>query len=146
MTTQKLNGLTGNILSGIVVIAIIFSFQSCATKINFLNSSVVPGADGFVKVKKDNNNNYAIQIELVNLAEPDRLEPAKKTYVVWMETDREVKNIGQINSSTSLLSKRLKAAFETVSPVKPTKIFITAEDDATIQYPGSQVVLSTNRF
>ena len=147
MTTQKMHGLTSKILSGILAIAIVFSFQSCATKVNFLNSSVVPAAEGFVKVKKDNNNNYAIHIELVNLAEPDRLQPGRKTYVVWMETDRDaLKNIGQINSSTSLLSKRLKADFETVSPVKPTKIFITAEDDASIQYPGSQVVLSTNDF
>jgi hypothetical protein len=147
MTIQKPDSLTKNILAGILAIAIIFSFQSCATKINFLNSIVVPAAEGFVKVKKDNNNNYAIRIELSNLAESGRLQPAKRTYVVWMETDREVmKNIGQINSSTSLLSKRLKADFETVSPVKPTRIFITAEDDATIQYPGAQVVLSTNSF
>jgi hypothetical protein len=40
----------------------------------------------------------------------------------------------------------LKASFETVSSTKPTKIFLTAEDDASIQYPGSQVVISTNNF
>jgi hypothetical protein len=55
-------------------------------------------------------------------------------------------NIGKINSSSSLLSSKLKASFETVSSSKPSKIFITAENDATIQYPGNQIVLSTESF
>jgi hypothetical protein len=33
-----------------------------------------------------------------------------------------------------------------VSPTKPTKIFLTAEDDAGIQYPGTQVIMTTNDF
>ena len=44
------------------------------------------------------------------------------------------------------LSKQLNASFETVSAFKPNKIFITAEDDASIQYPNTQIILSTDRF
>jgi hypothetical protein len=125
----------------------LFFFSSCARKISFQTSSVVPAARGDVKVKKDNNNNYSIQVSLNNLAEPKRLEPSKNTYVVWMETsDNVTKNIGQINSSTGFLSNKLKASFETVSSTKPTKIFLTAEDDAGIQYPGTQVIMTTNDF
>jgi hypothetical protein len=132
------------VLTGVMVL---FSFSSCARKVSFLTSSVVPAAEGTVKLNKDKNKNYHIQIALSNLAEPNRLQPSKNTYVVWMETDdNAVKNIGQINTSTGFLSKKLKASFETVSPVKPTKIFLTAEDDANVQYPGMQVVLSTNNF
>lgn len=131
----------------IAAVALVFCLNSCARKINFQSSSVVPAARGDVKVKKDNNNNYHIQISLSNLAESNRLQPAKNTYVVWMESsDNATKNIGQINSSTGFLSDKLKANFETVSSTKPTRIFVTAEDDASIQYPGSQVVLTTNRF
>jgi hypothetical protein len=108
---------------------------------------VVPAARGDVKVKKDNNNNYRIQISLDDLAEPKRLEPSKHTYVVWMETaDNVTKNIGQINSSTGFLSGKLKASFETVSSSKPTKIFLTAEDDASIQNPGTQLIITTSDF
>jgi hypothetical protein len=147
MKMQRFGTTAKNISLGILSVIMIFTLGSCARKIAFLTSSVVPAAEGSVKVKKDNNNNYSIQIELVNLAEPDRLQPAKQTYVVWMESDRDnIKNIGQINSSTSLLSKKLKASFETVSSTKPTKIFITAEDDAATRYPGMQVVLSTDNF
>ncbi|MBC7534343.1 MAG: hypothetical protein H7258_01465 [Ferruginibacter sp.] len=125
----------------------LFYVSSCARKISFQTSSVVPAAQGSVKVTKDKNENYKIKISLINLAEPTRLQPSKSTYVVWMETaDNRTKNIGQINSSTGFLSSKLKADFETVSSFKPVKIFITAEDDASIRYPGMQVVLSTNNF
>ena len=125
----------------------LFLFSSCARKMNFQVSQVVPAAEGTVKVKKDNNKNYEIKIELTNLAEPNRLLPSKNIYVVWMEShDNDTKNIGQINSTTGFLSSKLKASFATVSSLKPTKIFITAEDDAAIQYPGTQVVLSTSAF
>lgn len=121
--------------------------SGCAKKISFQNSAVVPAAEGNVKVKKDNNNNHHIKIELGNLADPSRLQPAKTSYVVWMETNENVtKNIGQINSSTGFLSGKRKASFETVSPVKPTKIYLTAEDDAAIQYPTGVVVLTTSSF
>jgi hypothetical protein len=147
MKTTRLNTLTKNILLAVLTITMILSFNSCATKANFLTSSVVPAARGSVKVKKDKNKNYSIKIYLYNLAEANRLQPPKKTYVIWMETDQNItKNLGQTNTSTGLLSKKLKASFETVSSFKPTKIFITAEDEANIQNPGMQVILSTNNF
>ncbi len=138
---------TRNILLMITAAMMLFYFSSCARKVSFQTSSVVPAAKGSVKVTKDKNKNYKIKISLSNLAEPSRLQPSKNAYVVWMETDNNnTKNIGQINSSTGFLSSKLKASFETVSSFKPVKIFITAEDDANIQYPGMQVVLSTNNF
>ena len=126
---------------------LIFTLFSCSKKITFLTSPTVPAARGFVKVKKDDNKNYLIKIDMTNLAEVDRLQPSKNAYVVWLETeDRIAKNIGQIKSSGSLLSNKLKASFETVSSFKPSKIFITAEDNAESQYPGSQLVISTDNF
>ena len=147
MKSIQTKSITNSIFAIAAGVLILFYFSSCARKINFQSSSVVPAARGDVKVKKDNNNNYSIQISLSDLAEPKRLQPSKNTYVVWMETaNNATKNIGQINSSTGFLSGKLKASFETVSSTKPTKIFLTAEDDASIQYPGSQVILSTNDF
>jgi hypothetical protein len=122
-------------------------FNSCARKVSFQTSSVVPAAEGTVKVKTDNNSNHKIEISINNLAEPNRLQIPKNTYVVWMDTENSgVKNIGQINSSTGFLSSKLKASFETVSSFKPTRVFITAEDDGNIQIPGMYVVLTTNNF
>jgi hypothetical protein len=147
MKATRLNNLKKNILLSVFTIMIVFLLNSCATSVSFLNSSVVPAARGSVKIKKDNNKNYLIQISLTDLAEATRLQPSKLTYIVWMVTDRDLtKNIGQLNSSKGFMSKQLKGSFKTVSSDKPVKIFITAEDDAAVQYPGTQVVLSTDKF
>ncbi|MEO8116715.1 MAG: hypothetical protein ABI653_03645 [Bacteroidota bacterium] len=123
---------------------IMFTFSSCARKMSFQTSSVAPAAEGTVKIKKDKNNNYNIDLNVMRLASPDRLNPPKDFYVVWMNSDNNAaKNIGQIKTSSSLLSKTLKSSLETVSTINPTGFFITAESDANVQYPGGQVVLKT---
>jgi hypothetical protein len=59
-----------------------------------------------------------------------------------MTTDQQLtKNIGLVNSSGNL-----KVSFKTVSSFKPVKIFITAEEDESAQYPGDQIVLSTENI
>ena len=124
-----------------------FFLQSCARKITFATSSVVPAAEGSVKVKRDNNKNYNIEINVMRLADPKRLSPPREMYVVWMETEgKGTNNLGQLKTSSGLFSKTLKSSLTTVSAFKPTRIFITAEDDASIQYPAGQTVLSTNSF
>ncbi|MEO7044460.1 MAG: hypothetical protein ABI091_04085 [Ferruginibacter sp.] len=123
---------------------IIFTFGSCSKKMSFQTSAVVPAAEGTVKIKKDKNNNYNIALSVKRLASPDRLNPPKKFYVVWMNSNNNAaKNIGQIKTSSSLLSKTLKSSLKTVSTTQPTSFFITSEDDANIQYPAGVVVLTT---
>lgn len=139
MKTTKMNTMTRTLSLVALAIMILFSFQSCAKKVIFQKSSVVPAAEGDVTVKKDKNNNYAIKIKISNLAAIDRLVPEKKGYVVWMEADRGfTKNIGLITSSN-----QLNVTFETVASQEPRRIFITAEEDENVQYPGSMVVLTT---
>jgi len=147
MKTRKLSTLTKTTLLGILSAAMIFTFSSCARKATFQNSSVVPAARGSIKVVKDHNKNYVIYVDLFDLAEPGRLQPPKQVYVVWMVTDGNLtKNIGQIKTSTGLLSNALKGSLKAVSSFKPIQIFITAEDEAAVQLPGTLVVLSTNNF
>lgn len=142
-----LSATTRSTLLVLIASMILFYFSSCARKVSFQASPVVPAAKGTVTLATDKNENYTIKIALSSLAEPTKLDPSKSIYVVWMETENNnIKNIGQINSSTGFLSDKLKASFETVSSFKPIRIFITAEDNAGIQHPGEQVVLSTSNF
>lgn len=134
------------IIFSTVALFLIFLISSCSQKINFQTSTVVPAAKGTVKIKKDKNKNYAIDVNVTNLAEPKRLDPPKSIYVVWIETNSGIKNVGQMKSSSGFLSSGLKASLSAVSPFKPTRVFITAENDGDIRYPGSQVVLSTGNF
>lgn len=136
---------TKNIILTAATVLVMFVFSSCATKAIFLTSAVVPAAEGFVTIKGDGNKNYSITIKTTNLADSQKLTPPKNVYVVWMLTNNSsTKNIGQIISSSSALSSKLKGSFETVSSFKPSKIFITAENEANIQYPYSEVVLTTD--
>src|ERR1035437_1414340 len=147
MNAIRLNTMGIKFFLGIIILMFLFSTESQAKKVHFLVSNIAPAARGFAKVTRDKNRNYVIKIKLSNLAEVQRLNPSKLSYVIWIVTDRDVtKNIGQIESSTKILSTKLKATFETVSSFKPLQIFITTEDDASIQSPGMQIVLTTNKF
>jgi hypothetical protein len=144
-----MKNIFGNLKSRILILSCISCIMvvasSCSKKIAFQNSTIVPAARGTVQIKSDKNNNYDISIALSDLAEVDRLTPPKQTYIVWMLTDERItKNIGQLNSSKSGLSNKLKASFNTVSAFKPIKIFITAEDASDATYPSQMVVLSAD--
>ncbi len=113
---------------------------ACETKVEFLKSEVVPAAQGYIKVKTDNNKNYKIFISVNGLAESTRLTPAKSTYVVWIVGEnKNAQNIGQIQTS------KMSGSLETVTPFKPSKIFITAEDASNVQFPG-KTILTTESF
>jgi hypothetical protein len=144
---EKLNYQMKSILMGILVAGMIIPFNACSQKIKFMNSSVVPAAQGYVKVKTDNNKNNVIKIEIRDLADVERLQASKVSYVVWMETNQgRTENLGQLNSSSGFMSKQMKASLETVSSYMPTKIFVTAEEFENAQNPGERVILTTDRF
>lgn len=136
-----------NFLKIVLFLALSFVFMqissSCAKSIEFENSNIVPAARGQVSVKKDKNDNYNIKLELSYLAEPERLSPPKKYYIVWLSsnTNQIPLNIGQIVGTSKLHVK-----FESVSSSKPKRIFVTAEDDVTTQYPSQYIVLETSKF
>jgi hypothetical protein len=134
-------------MSGIIMITMMLFIVSCSSTEPFLNSSVVPGASGNVKVKKDGNQNYVIKVQIDDLADVERLQTSKDTYVLWMETDRgNNENLGQLISSTSFFSKQHTASLETVTSYKPVRFFVTAENGIDVRYPSPVEVLTTNRF
>ena len=123
------------------------SLSSCSNKVRFNTSRVVPAAEGYAKISKDDNGNKLITIEIMRLTEPTRLRPSKDIYVVWMDTkDNGLKNIGQLRTSSGFFSSTLKSNFTTTTPFVPKKIFITAENNADITRPTGDTVLSTDRF
>lgn len=159
------NALTKNIiLSGIFAVTMMLCATSCAKKNTAAAKSETPMASsavvaeapvvipaenkGMVQIKRDINSNYVILINLKELEDATKIEPAsKKAYIVWMNADKQmVKNLGQINSNSGWLSDKSKASFEGVSEYKPTKIYITEEDDATAKLPGKKIIWSTNPF
>ncbi len=147
MIRNFLKGYFKTTLTLLVSLFFLVALGACSKKATFLNSSVVPGAKGAASVSKDRNKNYVIKVDLTDLADPSRLQPSREMYIVWMETDNNLtRNIGQIKTSSSMFSKRMKSTFQTISSFKPTRIFITAEDDSDVQYPRNEVVMTTSNF
>lgn len=131
----------------LLFIITILILSSCAKKISFSPSTVVPTASGSVKVKKDDNNNYKVNLSVRNLPSAGDLHPPKNNYTVWMETaDNRAMNIGKLQTSKGLFSKTRKGELETVASFKPVRFFITAEDTNTPNIPGSEHVLTTSLF
>ena len=134
-----------NIFLTVAAGIMIFSFSECTAQKEFLSSSIVPAARGTVSVKRDKFNNYIIKLKITNLAEATRLSPPKNTYVVWMVTDENLtRNLGQVRTSSSMFSKKLNLNFETKTVFRPVRIFITAENDAVVQFPNSETILTTD--
>jgi hypothetical protein len=143
--TLKLGNIGTRTVLLVIILFVMAVLYSCAKKIPFETSTVVPAAEGWVKVKKEKNNNYQVELRVMRLADPKRLTPPKSIYVVWIETEQNgLKNIGQLRTSGSLLSNSLKSSLQTLTPYKPIAFFITAEDNIHIEYPDSQVVLKTD--
>ena len=127
----------------------IFSFifaailvSACSKKVVFPVSQVVPAAEAVLKVDKDDNNNYEIDLEVTNLAAADRLTPARRYYVVWMVTKKN----GTINLGNLETNRKNNGELSTTTPFEPIRIFITAEDDSNPVIPSTQVVLNSEDF
>jgi hypothetical protein len=143
ITTNK----SGYKVLTLLLISSFFIISSCARKVTFQPSSVVPAADGYVRVKQDNNDNYNIRVKIRDLASIDMLDTSKETYVVWMETRQgTTENLGQLRSSRGLFTGQRSASLETVSSFQPVRVFVTAEYGRNIQYPGKEVIMTTESF
>lgn len=129
-----------------VLIILLIFVSSCATKVDFPVSKTVPEANVTAKVKKDGNDNYKIDLKAENLTSPERLDPSREMYVVWIETARGTKNIGKLNISSGMFSSKRKGSLSTTTAFKPSRIIITAENTSTNNEPGTFIIVSSENF
>lgn len=125
---------------GFIFAAVLIS--ACSRNIVFPTSEVVPAAEAVLKIEENKSNNYEVRLEVENLAEPRRLTPSRKNYVVWMVTEKH----GTINMGNLKVNRKNKAELETVTPYKPIRVFVTAEDGDQVALPSTQIVLDTGKF
>jgi len=119
-------------LKKIAIIGIIALITSCSSTTKFPISQVTPAADITVKTKKQDKPNYLVTITANNLAASERLDPPKKTYVIWAVSKAGVvRNVGHFTQQNAVKST-YKASF----PYKPIEIFITAEEEEGLCEPA----------
>jgi len=119
-------------MKSIVLSVLMFVITSCATVVKFPVSTVEPAADITAKIKKNNQNNYVIEVTANYLASVERLSPPKKMYVVWLVTSENgINNIGQMKNDNAQ-----KMKLQTLTSFEPKEIFVTAEDEGNITFPS----------
>ncbi len=69
---------------GVCIAVVLLALNSCSKKAYFTTSTVVPATRGYVKIMKDKNENYTIDVSIADLAEVERLQGNKKAYVLWI--------------------------------------------------------------
>ncbi|MFM6924392.1 MAG: hypothetical protein ACKOU7_02745 [Ferruginibacter sp.] len=164
MNRTKTSRLLTVLFAGINVMAVLYGLQSCSKKSGASKSAAATSSepapaqaapappppaeekDG-MQITRDAAGNYVIHLVVVNLQPVKLMKPVKEGYVVWVVTDAGVPvNIGNIEGANTWTDKKDKTKFEATHPVKPVKVFITAETDLKAQKPGTQVVWSTGNF
>src|SRR5688572_28989951 len=57
-------------IHSLTAVLFLLILSSCSNKVAFNTSTVMPTAEGSVKVNRDNNSNYSIDIHIKHLANP----------------------------------------------------------------------------
>jgi hypothetical protein len=71
------------------------------------------------------------------LAAPERLTPAKNSYVVWIRSnDGQTQNAGVLR-----VNNNLEGSFTTTTPIKAFDVVITAEDSPSVSQPSGPEVM-----
>ena len=115
----------------ILVSSLVLCVSVWAGEIPLVASSLVPAATGKVSYEHDRNGNIKFRISTEHLAAPERLTPAKNSYVVWIKpSDGQPQNAGVLR-----VNNDLEGSFSTTTPAKAFDILITAEDNPSIAQP-----------
>ena len=127
-----------NILTILLGLATLLA--GCATSAKFPISTVAPAAVITAKKTVDKNKNYVVELVALNLTSPERLNPPKDHYNVWIVTEQnEYKNLGQIMNANAK-----KVVFRTLTPFNPKEIILTAEDEGNRPMPTGIEIARTS--
>ena len=101
-------------------------------------SPTIPAAEGTVRFARATNDNTSINLKVKHLADPEKLTPPAKNYVVWVRNGQSAppQNIGALT-----VDKNLTGTLNTVTSLHSFGIFITAELTGQVQAPTGQPLL-----
>jgi hypothetical protein len=123
------------------LLAFVFSAFGWAEDLHMKNvSTTQPAADAQLTHQKDDNGNVKVNIHFYHLARPDSLTPAKDAYVVWIEPNGQPPQ----NMGTIKVNDNLESEFQTRTPFKVFKVYVTAEQGPKVTAPSSDHILEAN--
>ena len=123
-----------------ILLSLTTLLAGCATSAKFPISTVAPAAVITAKKTVDKNKNYVVELVALNLTSPERLNPPKNHYNVWIVTEQnEYKNLGQVMNANAK-----KVVFKTLTPFNPKEIILTAEDEGNRPMPTGIEIARTS--
>ena len=100
-------------------------------------SDLVPSATGKVDVDEDDNGNRVLKVRVYHLVDPERLNPARSGYMVWIEPkDKDPEPLGMLK-----VDKDWKGELEGVTPHRSFSVFVTAEESPKPDRPEGTEIL-----
>jgi hypothetical protein len=134
--------MTRRIATLALALVIAAGLAGCAKKIAVDISSTVPATQAELKTSQDDNDNPVVELKVKHLAPPQNLQPARSTYVVWVETvDGKTYNAGRLK-----LNDDLEGGIKVMTPYPRFRLVVSAEDDPLAARPGSQRVIETEQI
>ncbi len=97
------------------------------------------GAVGTLKTEKGDNQNVKLDLEVRHMPEPGAIDPAFKTYVVWLRPAgaQDWKNMGALRIDDGRTGR-----LRSVTPHPTFDVQVTAEPESTVSVPSNAVILS----
>ena len=122
---------------GIAAIAILVA-SACATTYPLRPAERTPAAAGTINTAVDANNNTELRIHVRHLPPPSSLDPALRTFVVWVRPvgGAQYRNVGQID-----IGANREGELRTTTPHPAFDVLVTAEASGAPSQPGAHVVL-----
>jgi Tfp pilus assembly protein PilZ len=123
-------------------VALALLLAGCGTsKMAMERSDRVPAAEGQVKVNEEKDGNNKVEVKVLHLAPPERLQGSH--YVVWIrptEVQGPAQNVGVLG-----LDDEQSAELETTTPFDKFEVFVTVEpSDQATSPTGAKVLWSAH--
>ena len=122
----------------LAIFALLLLSTACAKHIHLTPATTVPAATAKADISHDSNGNALIKLDVKHLARPENLTPPASVYIVWVQPrDGEPIKQGQLQ-----VNDDLSAHFTSPTTYKTFRLFVTAEQSASVTTPSGQQVLS----
>ncbi len=104
------------------------------------SSDTIPAAQGRLAVKGSEGPNQVVDLTVEHMAPPAKVKSGATAYVVWLQPDAANE---PINMGVLSVDKDLKGQLQFKTPFPKFDVFVTAEQNPTVQTPSEHIRLLT---
>ena len=105
-----------------------------------VGTAKAPSVSGWVNIKGASKTGAEVTVHLEQLHPPNHLDSSLKSYVVWFEPNGQPPQ----NMGTIKVNDNLESEFQTRTPFKVFKVYVTAEEGPKVTTPSSDHILEAN--